>query len=135
MSDIYAEPTLDGADVIIDRRGNPTMTGGLDNAVYLSVFVGPWWANRVEPAATQYISKVPEATRESLTLRAARAVAESTRSSLAWLLSFGAAQSVAVEPEITERDLLTLPVEVVEPDGTRRRLVYGLNWTAQRAQL
>lgn len=132
MSDLYVQPTLDGADVIIDRKGNPVMTGGLDNAVYLSAFVSPWWANRIESAELQYLSDVQEATSEVLALQSARDVVESVRRALSWMTTRGIAVQIEIDSEIVSDQLLDIPITVTEPDGTRTRFGYGLNWSAQK---
>lgn len=129
MSDLYVRSDGDGPEISTDMFGNPTLTGGLDSAVYLSGFVGPWWANRILPAAERFISGVSVGA--SLNLRAARDVEEALRAALRWLIADGAATSVEVEAEIRNRDRLDILVTISEPNKERTRYRYGLNWAAQ----
>lgn len=132
MSDLYVRSDGDGPEITVDIHGNPTLTGGLDSAVYLGGFVGPWWANRITPAGDQYTSAVEAAMRDVLTLRTARNVEESIRSALQWLISDGVAQSIAIESEIASRERVNVAITITEPSRRRTTYRYGLNWAAQQ---
>lgn len=131
MSDLYLQPGEDGLDFALDARINPNMTGGIDNAVFLSIFVAPWWHNRIAAPGARYVSRLPAAKRGVLSLRVVQDVVASVKKSLQWLTDDGIAASVSVEAEIEDRSTLHLRVVVTEPDRTRRSYVYGLNWESQ----
>lgn len=133
MSDLYVTARGDGPEITTDLFGNPTLTGGLDSAVYLSGFIAPWWANRVLPAGEQYTSGVSVG--DVLTLRAARDVEESLRAALRWLIDDGVAAEISIESEIRNRARLDVLVTIKEPNQERTRYRYGLNWAAQEVHI
>jgi len=130
VSDLYVSNYGDGPDILTDQFGNPTLTGGLDSAVYLSIFVEAWWGNRIE---NLYGSEVEIG--GMLSVRTARDIEEEVRASLAWLLSDGVALSVEVSTEIATKDRLNLYITIEEPNRRRTTYRYGLNWASQAVHI
>ena len=135
MSDIYLQPANGKADIDIQRNGNPVMTGGLDNAVYLSLFVGPWWINRIETADLQYRGEVAESAGDLLSLTTARNVVEAAEESLEWMVDRSIAAEIEVDAEIPTRDRLNLRVVVSEPGDGETESRFTLSWAQLRADL
>lgn len=132
MSDLYLQPANGVADIAIDRAGNPELTGGLDNAVYLSLFVGPWWTNRIEDAGLEYRSTVPEATQNVLSVSTARNVVESAQSAVEWMIERNIAAEIDIDSNIATRDRLDLRLTVREPSGEQTEQQFALTWDAQQ---
>ena len=58
MSDLYLSPTADGGELIIEG-GKPQMTGGLETAVYSSLFTRAWWGNSFGTTSEKHTSEIP----------------------------------------------------------------------------
>lgn len=138
MSDLALVATDSVLDIVFDARKIPystALSGGLSNAVYLSVFVSPWWGNRISPARSRYTSTVEELTAGTLTQRTARNVVEAIRSALRWMISDGIAQAIDVTAELNGRQRLDVRITITEPDQSRTSYAYGLNWAAQSVEV
>lgn len=131
MSDLYTTDLGSGPEITVNTAGTPVLTGGLDTAVYLSVFIPPFWNNRIVPAEQKYTSSISQAMQDTLTLKTARNVEESVRASLSWLLADGVATSVEIDSEIATRERLNIRIIITEPNRKRTTYRYGLNWAAQ----
>ncbi len=134
MSDIYLEPTADGGEITV-TAGKPEMTGGLDNAVYFSLFTAPWWGNAISTQAERYTSTIPEVmTRGALTNQTRLDVIEAARNSLAWMIDEGIAERIEIKAEIPKTGTLYLAVRIYEPEATED-FAYALNWESQEVSL
>lgn len=132
MSDIYLKSTCGIPDIVI-VNGLPTLTDGLDNAVYLSLFMPDFWGNAISEENERYSSEIPVIMAEqNLTNQTRLDIIEEAKSSLSWLTELGIAESVEVTAEIPEVGRLYLAVTITEPeqvDGVP--FAYSLNWDAQ----
>ena len=136
MSDIYLQPRNDGGEITV-TSGKPEMTGGLDNAVYLSLFTAGYWGNAISEQAERYGSIIPGIMAEGMLSNQTRLdVIEAAQSSLQWMIDEGIAERVEARAEIANRSTLYLAVTIYEPGrATPRQIAYGLNWDAQEVQI
>ena len=128
MGDLYLEPGPDGADIIIDG-GEPRLTGGLGNAVYLSLFTESWWGNEVSEPSERYDSLLPSVLRGILTNQMRLDAIEAARSALAWMVDERVADRVEVMARIISSSVLEITVTVFQAGDEQR---YSHNWDAQR---
>ncbi|ORC37257.1 hypothetical protein B4O97_03445 [Marispirochaeta aestuarii] len=133
MADLKITPTRDGGEITI-VNGKPEMTDGLFNAVYLSIFTGPWWGNLATPKDERYTSTLPQAMNGPVTVNTRNDVIESVRSAIAWLTDSGIADEVIVEAEIEPGGRLDLRVKIVKPENIET-YAYALNWNAQEVEI
>lgn len=135
MSDIYLKPTSSGQDINVSA-GMPQMSGGLDNAVYMSLFTVDYWGNdSADDTSGKYDSTIPTIISEATLTNQARLniIAEAERVT-AWLVSDGIVDSITVSAEIPEVGWLYLAVQCDEPERTIN-FKYGVNWDTQKINL
>lgn len=135
--DVLLEQTPDDGEITI-TNGLVTMTPGLDNAAYLSLFGGndddpggedttlAWWGNLTQERAerqyrseTQYLLRAIPAITANL-----RRIEDAVRRDLAWMLSNGVAASVEAEATIPALNKVQIDV-TINGDET---LTYTENW-------
>lgn len=140
MSDVKIYQTDDGGDITA-ALGVIALGGGLESAVYLSLFGGnadddgrdvnplTWWGNvgEVDPARryvseTQNLLDTLPTTSGNLVL-----VEDAVKRDLAWMVPAGAASVITVTGSIPGRNLIKLVIEI---DGTET-LVFNQNWRAE----
>lgn len=131
MSDIYLKPTESGEDIIVSA-GMPQMTGGLDNAIYLSLFISDFWANDLNDPNDTYNSTIPDIIGRGVLSNKVRLdiIAEAERV-LQWLIEAGIVESIEVDAEIPAVGTLYLSVKSNEPQRTIN-FKYGINWDDQK---
>lgn len=137
MSDLYLYPQ-NGIDTDIELKpnGDPKLTGGLDTAVYLSLFTPPWWGNSISSQAERYTSTIPELYGQPLTNQTRLSVIAAARDSLQWLLDEGIAGEIEIEAEIPKAGNLYVSVTIHETGReAETTLAYGVNWDEQEAIL
>lgn len=133
MIDLALTYTGDGADLtIVDDQ--PKLSGGLQAAVYLSLFVPKTWADLTRDRGNRYTSRVPEVMHRGLSNTTRLELITAAQEALAWLTDDGIAQEVSVTATIDSAESVSLTVTIVQPDNVLR-LAYGLNWAATTAEL
>ncbi len=134
MSDIYLKPTAAGEDLKV-AAGCPQMTGGLDNAIYMSLFTGDSWMNALSDDSGKYSSKIPALIGAGTVNNKIRLdiVAEAERV-LAWLVTDNIVKSVAVRAEIPEMGQIFLAVRVEQPEKSPE-FKYTLHWETQKISI
>ena len=132
MSDIYLKTTNGIADMVI-VNGLPQLTDGLDNSVYLSLFMPAWWGNDISDDDQKYESEIPVIMAEqSLTNQARLDIIEAAKKALDWMVEKGIATSRDARAEIPEVGRLNLAVTITEPEQDDPSVfAYSLNWDAQ----
>ena len=132
MSDIYLKTTSGTADMVI-INGEPQLTDGLDNAVYLSLFMPDFWGNDIADEDQKYDAEIPRIMAEqTLTNQTRLDIIEGAKNSLAWMIEKGIVSAVEVRAEIPEIGKLYLAVKITEPEQDEpSTFAYGLNWDAQ----
>ena len=131
MADLYLEPTPDGADIVIEN-GEPRLTGGLDNAVYLSLFTEAWWGNEIAPPAERYDSRLPKLLAGTLTNQLRLDAIEAAKAALAWMTDEKVADRIDVAARISSATTLEITVTVYQGAETHR---FAHNWDALRGAL
>lgn len=132
--------TLDGGDVRI-TQGDPTRSGGLHNAVYLSLFGGndtdtgladdrqQWWGDTLDTdpmyqyrGRTAYLLRTLPSTGPTLV-----AVESAAADDLAWMVELGLADSVEVVSRVVAPKQLELAVTTTV-DGRAEKFLFLANW-------
>lgn len=135
MADLRID-IVNGAVEIPERTNSmQAVTGGLGNPVLLSLFIPPWWGNRIVDRAARYVSKLSPALQDTLTIAGAQNTIASARQALTWMEADGIASAVEITGEIASRERLDLRVAITEPNRRRSTYVYGLNWSATQAEV
>ena len=136
MSDLRLTPTSDGMEISISA-GCPETTGGLDTAVYLSLFTPAWWGNEISDDSEKYESEIPGILASGVLNNQTRLnVMEAAKSALAWMVTDKVAEKIEVRAEIPKLGFLYFAVTIYEPekeDGTT--FAYALNWDEQEIYL
>jgi len=142
MTDIYSGDPLiidqgDGGDLLISG-GQPRMSSGIENALYLSWFVDAnWFGNDVsssEPGAVgSYRVMAVFRERDPLTPALLRKLKDACEADAAWMVTDGVAKSVTVDVTLPAVGMVGIVADVVEPDGTAQTVRWKLNW-ARMAQ-
>ena len=135
MKDLYLKFSEYDPDLEV-INGMPTLSGGLSNAVYLSLFVHAWWGNSLSDATGQYITKIPEIrSSRPLTNQTRIDIIEAAKEALNWMLTAGIAAEIEVTATIPKVGVLYLAVEITEPEQDEStNFTYALNWDAQKIQ-
>lgn len=130
---LFSQP--DGAQIVFDS-GQPVMTGGLENAIFLSLSAGEWWGNAFAQVDDRFSSQILElVTRRALTDQSRLDVAAEASRLLAWLRSQNVAGSYRVSATAETLRRLSLLVEIEEPGSDAKEFLYRISWDAQRASL
>ena len=133
MSDIYLKTQAITDMVIVN--GVPQLTDGLDNAVYLSLFMPDWWGNDIaaEKEDEQYQTEIPRIMAEqTLTNQTRLDIIEEAKKSTQWMLDLGIVSAIDIRAEIPEIGKLYLAVTITEPEQDDPSVfAYSLNWDAQ----
>ena len=126
----------DGGDILI-TGGQPTMSSGLENAVYLSTQVEPnWWGNDIDPAnpgAVGSLNLIPLTRRAKLTPGLLNDIEAAAAADLAWMLSDGVAKAVTPSASMLSASSVGLSVDIEEPDGDVTTVRWKLNWAYAEA--
>lgn len=133
MKDIYLQPTEDGPDLKL-TNGLPTLTGGLDNMIYLLLTTGTWWGNTTVDTDEKLRSSIPQIMREGTLTNSTRLniKAEAERV-LAVMVSLGIVQTITVDAEIPSKGTLYLSVQADQVDSDETdNFIYALNWADQK---
>ena len=129
MSDIYLKPEATADMVIIN--GLPQLTAGLDNAVYLSLFMPDYWGNSITD--DKYISEVPKILAEQALSNQTRLdIIDAANEALAWMIEKGIASEIEITATIPETGVLYLAVKLSQPElDDPLDFTYALNWDTQ----
>lgn len=142
QGDVKLFQTGDGGEIVVDG-GIVEMSGGLETAVYLSLFGGnedddgrdenphTWWGNldEIDPARryrseTQNLLRAIPATSNNL-----RRIEDAATRDLAWLESSNVTSSVQVEATIPGVNRVKLTIDI-EAYGEKFRFEFVENWKA-----
>lgn len=131
MSDIYLKPTASGQDIIVNA-GQPQLSGGLDNAIYMSLFTGPMWSNDLSDPNGVFDSAIPQIIGDGVLNNKTRLdlITEANRVT-AWMVTSGIVDSFEISAEIPQVGTLYLAVKANEPTRTLN-FKYGINWDTQK---
>jgi phage gp46-like protein len=124
--------TEQGTDIEI-QNGSPILTGGLESAVFLSLFTPAFWGNSIADIDGQYTSRLPELYQAPLTNTSRLDAIEAVKNSLQWLINKGIASEIQARGEIPKEGYLFLSVKVTQPSGDST-IAYNLNWIAQEVE-
>lgn len=117
QGDLVLTNTADGGDLTFEN-GAFVMDGGLQTAVYISLFTRSWWAGEFTGHLARAVEQVPltSASRVSFERAAER--------DLAWLIREGVATRVQVTARIPKNKQLVLAVEIDGQSVGR----WSINW-------
>ena len=122
----------DGGDIVY-IGGQPVMdAGGLENAVNISLFTGGgWWGNVLfenEPDL-KYGSDFEETLRpNAVSSKYLRAVEESAKAALQWLINKKIARRITVDAAWPELNTVNVNILIEKMSGENVRLKYDLSW-------
>lgn len=142
QGDVRLFQTNDGGDMSV-TGGIVAMDGGLETAVYLSLFggnendsggdgaVSTWWGNLSEiDTVRQYRSETQNLLRSiPATSFNLRRIEDAAARDLAWLISEGAASSVSVFASVQGLNTIRITV-TIEALGETSEFVFAENWKA-----
>lgn len=139
QGDILLRQTVDGGEIEVEN-GTVLMSGGLETAVFLSLFGGneqddgrpdnpaTWWGNLLDAdrPERQYRSQTQHLIRSIPAVPAnLRRVEDAARGDLAWMVTTGAASAVAAVATMPGLNKVLLSVTI---DG--ETVEYSANWDA-----
>lgn len=131
--DALFEATPDGGSITF-VNGDPTRSGGLPGAVYISLFGGngeQWWGDTIDdlPGVVGRTGQLLDGI--ALSGPNLRRVEESALVDLQWMLDHGVASNVEATAVIEAAKRMRLTVEV-EAEGEIQTFVFTENWRAER---
>lgn len=131
--DVKLYQTVDGGEINA-VNGIIEMNGGLETAVYLSLFGGnedenEWWGNIDEPDPNKQQRSETQQLLQALVLSSnnLRRVEDAANRDLAWMVSSGVATSVSAAASIPGLNKIKIAVNVVA-DDRETNIVYIENW-------
>jgi len=117
------------------ESGQPRMdTGGLENAVLISLFSRPGWPgndldrNQPEKHIGSDFQDAIEA--RPITTGTLLQVERSAALALTWMVSDGIAQEITIRATAPERNRIDIAIYITKPDGSSEPFRYALNWEA-----
>ncbi len=126
MSDIKAIPTESGLEISLINN-DLCLSGGLKNAVFLSLFTGPYWGNSISSKSEKFISTITEIIENGILSNKTRLdVEEAAKTALQWMKDDKIVNYIVVKASIPASGTLYLSVTLSEPD--QKEFVYSLNW-------
>ena len=133
MEDIYLKPRPDGQDILL-INGLPTLTGGLDNMIYMLLLSSDYWGNTEAGENGLLDSDIPRIMAEgTLTNQTRLNIIEEAKRVTAKLINAGIAERIEITGEIPRVGVMYLAVKTFQPEveeGTN--FVYALNWDLQK---
>lgn len=140
QGDVKLTQTPDGGEISI-KNGIMQMSGGLETAVYLSLFGGnedddgrdqnphTWWGNRIETtAARKYVSETQHLLQAlSATTGNLRRIEDAVKRDLAWLESENVASDVSVSVSMTGVNRINIAVSLAAY-GNESQFEFAENW-------
>lgn len=142
QGDVLLCQTDDGGEINVEN-GLVQMSGGLETALYLSLFGGnedddgrpdnskTWWGNRSEPQAeTRYTSETQYLLRSIPAIPAnLRRIEQAVLRDAAWMLSAGVASDVSAEASIPGFNQIKIVVKI-DARADENSFEYTENWKA-----
>lgn len=145
--DVYLQNDNDGGEITV-INGEMLMTGGLEDAVFLSLYGGnikdtgeenssfTWWGNLLDNnekddkyiSRTQYLLNNIAATPANL-LR----LDEAVNADLAWMLERKIVSSIEVESTIPDYNKINIKI-TIEANGKEETFEFTDNWKAQKLE-
>lgn len=121
-----------GGDLLMDG-GQPVMSSGIENAVYLSLFVEPnWWGNDIDPANPGAVGSyhfLPLVGRAKLTPSLVGDVTEAIKADLEWMQDDGVTVGdPGIVIELQGSSMMALELTFTEPDATETTVRHKINW-------
>lgn len=139
MTDIFSgDPkiylTENGADMQF-QGGQPTMDGGLENAVLISLFSDVWFANVLFNDPAQYIgSKFETSTKQAITRSSLIDMQNAVEKDLQWMIDTRLATTVTARVTNPRHHQINLVVFITPPGSDIEQILltkHGLNWINQ----
>lgn len=120
--------------------GQPRMSSGLENALYLSWFVDAnWWGNDVtssEPGAVGSFHFLPlTRSRPTLTPAALLDIKRALEADAAWMITDGLVKSITLDVSLPAVGWVAIVADVIEPDDTATTVRWKLNWARAREEV
>ncbi len=133
MKDIYLKPRQDGQDILL-INGLPTLTGGLDNMIYMLLITSDWWGNTEAPENGLMDSTIPQIIAEKPLTNQTRLNIEAEAIRVTnQMITAGIAERIEVRSEIPAKGILYLAVKVYQPEIEEGiDFIYALNWDTQK---
>lgn len=140
--DVLIYQTVDGGEIIVED-GIIEMTGGLETAVYLSLFGGNedddgqqdnefnWWGNLDETETSKQYRSETQNLLQSLpaTSNNLKRIEDAVRRDLSWMLETGAASEVTATAKVPAVNTVKIVVGVFAI-GQESNFTYSENWKA-----
>jgi phage gp46-like protein len=137
MTDVYLYQTNDddGGNITL-TNGVIEMNGGLETAVYLSLFGGndddtEWWGNIDEPDINKHQISETQKLIEALPLTSAnlKRVEDAIKRDLNWMIAINAATGLEVSASIPGLNSIQIDITVIA-DDEEQQLTFIENWKA-----
>lgn len=135
QGDVWLDINGDTMDISV-VNGQPVMTGGLENAVSLSLYVdGSTWINALGSSeAGAYTGSISKFQRRTLTNKARLDAEQFVVDALAWMKTEGMVTEVQVTSSIPSPGMLLISIILEQPSGSTE-VKYQINWATMEAQL
>lgn len=114
--------------------GQPEMTGGLENAAFLSVFCSPWWGNEISSDDEKLESEFDTIIRKTLTNQVRLDAEQVVKNSLDWMESGGLVKKINISSSIPAVGNLGIFLSFEEPDATSDT-IYRINWDSMGVKI
>jgi phage gp46-like protein len=132
--DLYLYDTENGGEISI-RNGEPVMDGGMESAVYLSLFGSDnseHWMNEYligsEKVEGRFFSFIKGTGKTADTMKRAQKIAEMD---LLWFVKDGIADEVTVDLSSINTIHILLTVNIMKDKNTLHNSKYELNWISE----
>jgi phage gp46-like protein len=132
MKDLYLKPRPDGQDILL-INGLPTLSGGLDNMIYILLSSSDWWGNTEAPENGILDSKIPTIMSEKPLTNQTRLNIEAEAIRVTnQMITAGIVERIEVRSEIPGKGILYLAIKVFRPEIEEGiDFIYALNWDTQ----
>jgi phage gp46-like protein len=133
QGDILIYNTLDGGEISV-KNGEPVMDGGMESAVYLSLFEHDGtshWMNEYNdlPLGGKFIKFIQGKPKNVSNILKAEDLA---KQDLQWMLNDGIAQKINTSIVSTTRNGILLTVEILANHDIISLNEYEINWSFQK---
>jgi phage gp46-like protein len=112
-------------------NGNPVMTGGIDNAVLISLYTNPnWWGNLTRTKESEKLgSEYEEATKGVITAGKLERIQDKARFDLQWMINEGISEDNQAVSSNPEADRIETAITVTRPALGAE--THEVNWDRQ----
>ena len=132
QGDVLLTNTLDGGEITVEN-GIVAMDGGLETAVYISIFGGsasPWWGDYLETESVYKLTSETEKLKNGLPLTSdnLKRIEEAVLLDIDWLKKEKIVSNLGVSAFIVDINRIQLDV-TMEAFGDIESFQYTENWT------